>query len=332
MEFYNIGLSDVMTGMESFPGFNTVVEPRIAASASRGKRSIMRFYMDYPQPEGSYVSHTPPFLKNAPYNLQMTEWNSTALNVVGLSPDYSDEHLKTALSKFVTALGDRYDGDLRVGFVQVGLLGFWGEWHTWTEDSATHSWIPDATKVALIDAFDNAFQTTQVQMPQGVIDGEVVGVSLPLPPGSVVTKDTRRLAANEPSQQPSKSSEPSSVPSKSAQPSSEPSLTPSKSAQPSSEPSLVPSKSSEPSSEPSLSPSKSSQPSSEPSLSPSVSSEPSPQTSLTPSKSAQPSSEPLLNQQSRLLNQVWFPLNRSSHRQSRVWYLLSLLSHRLSRA
>jgi len=165
MEFYYIGLSDVMTGMDSFPGFDTVVEPRIAASASRGKHSILRFYMDYPQPTRElYVSHTPPFLKNAPYNLQMTDWTSVDLNAVGSSPDYSDENLKTALNKFVAALGDRYDGDPRVGFIQVGLLGFWGEWHTWTENVTTHSWIPDATKVALIDAFDTAFQTTQVQI------------------------------------------------------------------------------------------------------------------------------------------------------------------------
>jgi len=163
MEFYYIGLSDVMTGMTSFPGFDTVVEPRIAASASRGKHAILRFYMDYPQPAGSYVSHTPQFLIDD-YNLQMTPWTSVDLNAVGSSPDYSDENLKTALANFAAALGNRYDGDNRIGYVQVGLLGFWGEWHTWTENSATHGWIPDATKMALIDAFDDAFETTQIQI------------------------------------------------------------------------------------------------------------------------------------------------------------------------
>eukprot|EP00573_Skeletonema_grethae_P001912 CAMPEP_0201687636 /NCGR_PEP_ID=MMETSP0578-20130828/1607_1 /ASSEMBLY_ACC=CAM_ASM_000663 /TAXON_ID=267565 /ORGANISM="Skeletonema grethea, Strain CCMP 1804" /LENGTH=698 /DNA_ID=CAMNT_0048171805 /DNA_START=59 /DNA_END=2152 /DNA_ORIENTATION=- len=163
MEFYYIGLSDVMTGMTSFPGFDTVVEPRIAASASRGKHAILRFYMDYPRPAGSYVSHTPQFLIDD-YNLQMTPWSSVDLNAVGSSPDYSDENLKTALANFAAALGNRYDGDNRVGYIQVGLLGFWGEWHTWTEDPATHSWIPDATKTALIDAFDAAFETTQIQI------------------------------------------------------------------------------------------------------------------------------------------------------------------------
>lgn len=163
MEFYYIGLSDVMTGMNDFPGFDTVIEPRIAASASRKKHSILRFYIDYPRPAGSYVSHTPQFLIDE-YNLQMTPWSSAELNAVGSSPDYSDENLKTALTNFVVALGNRYDGDVRVGFIQLGLLGFWGEWHTWTGDPATDSWIPDTTKMELIDAFDSAFQTTQVQV------------------------------------------------------------------------------------------------------------------------------------------------------------------------
>ena len=42
LEFYYIGLSDIMTGMAEFPGFDTMVEPRVAASASRGKHAILR--------------------------------------------------------------------------------------------------------------------------------------------------------------------------------------------------------------------------------------------------------------------------------------------------
>ena len=104
LEFYYIGLSDVMDGMASFPGFDSVVEPRVAASASRGKHAILRFYMDYPKPEGSYVSHTPQFLTQAPYSVAMTPWNSADLDAVGLSPDYNDSNLVTALTNFIAAL------------------------------------------------------------------------------------------------------------------------------------------------------------------------------------------------------------------------------------
>jgi len=151
MEFYYIGLSDVMTDMDTFPGFDTVIEPRLVASAARGKHSILRFYMDYPQPDiDSYVSHTPQFLKDEPYNVLMTDWSSADLNAVGSSPDYTDANLIMALTNFVSALGNRYDGDTRIGYIQLGLLGFWGEWHTWTGDSSTDSWIPESTKVSRI--------------------------------------------------------------------------------------------------------------------------------------------------------------------------------------
>ena len=164
MEFYYIGLSDVMTGMDNFTNFDTVIEPRLVASAARGKHSILRFYMDYPQPNiDSYVSHTPQFLKEEPYNVLMTDWSSADLNAVGSSPDYTDTNLILALTNFVSALGNRYDSDARIGYIQLGLLGFWGERHTWTGDTSTDSWIPDSTKIALIDAFDNAFEVTQLQ-------------------------------------------------------------------------------------------------------------------------------------------------------------------------
>jgi len=45
-------------------------------------------------------------------------------------------------------LYQRYDGDTRIGYIQLGLLGFWGEWHTWTGDPSTDTWIPDSTKVS----------------------------------------------------------------------------------------------------------------------------------------------------------------------------------------
>ena len=109
--------------MGSFPGFDTVVEPRLAASASRGKHAILRFYLDYPRDNATYVSHTPQFLIDG--GLTMTAWWSDALGAGGQSPDYADESLLSALDNFVAELGSRYDADARVGFVQLGLLGFW---------------------------------------------------------------------------------------------------------------------------------------------------------------------------------------------------------------
>lgn len=108
----------------------------MASTASRGKHAVVRFLLDSPGAGRSYV---PQFLVDG--GLAMTPYDTYG---GGLSPDYRDGALLQALQDFVRAFGARYDGDVRLGFVQVGLLGFWGEWHTYTDGSgATEGWIPE---------------------------------------------------------------------------------------------------------------------------------------------------------------------------------------------
>ena len=42
--------------------------------------------------------------------------------------------------------------------MQLGLLGFWGEWHTYPHSE----WIPGALRDAVVGAFGAAFSSTQV--------------------------------------------------------------------------------------------------------------------------------------------------------------------------
>lgn len=53
----------------------------------------------------------------------------------GLSPDYSTPALIKEHERFIKALGERYNNDPRIAFIQLGSLGHWGEWHTWPEGS-----------------------------------------------------------------------------------------------------------------------------------------------------------------------------------------------------
>jgi hypothetical protein len=66
-----------------------------------------------------------------------------------LLPDWDDPNLNEAFRTFTAALGKRYDGDPRIGFIMVGLIGFWGEWHTYPYDG----WEPvtDANGKGLTD-------------------------------------------------------------------------------------------------------------------------------------------------------------------------------------
>jgi hypothetical protein len=122
MEFFYMPLNAVMTGPNTFDW--SALDSQLKAIAARGHQAVLRFYLDYPgRPSG-----VPQFLLNEgvachPY--------SAYGNSSSCSPDYGDPRLDQALDQFIAAFGARYDGSPRIGFIELGLLGFWGEWHTY---------------------------------------------------------------------------------------------------------------------------------------------------------------------------------------------------------
>lgn len=155
LEFYYVGIADVMESMTSFTGMDTFLEPRLAATASRGKHVVLRLILDYPN--RPLPNDVPQFLIDG--GLTMNAYTDFG---GGLSPDYSSPALLAALDAVIAELGSRFDGDQRLGFLQIGLLGFWGEWHTFGLPDSQG--IPAATKDRVIAAFSAAFSQTQVQV------------------------------------------------------------------------------------------------------------------------------------------------------------------------
>ncbi len=87
---------------------------------------------------------------------QNTFWGTT-------SPDYDDPDTIQAFTNFINAFGAQYDGDPRIGYVHMGLVGLWGEWHTWPFDRDALDGYPnlfptDATVNTIIDVYDAAFR------------------------------------------------------------------------------------------------------------------------------------------------------------------------------
>ena len=82
--------------------------------------------------------------------------------------DYNDPEMMSMLTGFVSALGQQYDGDPRLAFITHGLVGFWGEGHTYPmngkvsgENPSGENWMPSAANQnTLIDTWDGAFQVT----------------------------------------------------------------------------------------------------------------------------------------------------------------------------
>lgn len=149
LEFFYLPLKDLQTGYTTFTW--TPLDQRLAAIAGRGHQAVFRIYLDYPD-QGYGV---PAFLSGVPKRAYTDFGNGT--HATSYSPDYGDADLQRATLNFIAALGTRYDGDPRIGFVQTGLLGFWGEWHTYPHPE----WMASATFMdQVLDAFQTAFPHT----------------------------------------------------------------------------------------------------------------------------------------------------------------------------
>ncbi len=155
MEFSYLPLSDLMTGPNKFDW--QPLEALLNDIASRRHQTVFRIWMEYPgRDEG-----IPKYLQDA--GLTVTEWLNT--NTAPFpptkvrTPDYNDPQLRAALQSFIAALGKKYDGDPRIGFITAGLLGTWGEWHTYPRSELMAS---KEVQSEVMDAYEQAFKITPV--------------------------------------------------------------------------------------------------------------------------------------------------------------------------
>jgi hypothetical protein len=157
MEWFYVPLKDLMSGPSTFT-FASGLEPLLNDVASRGHQAVFRVFLDYP----SLPSGVPQFLIDGGLVMRAyTDYGG------GLSPDYENPKLVAALTAFIAAFGAKYDGDARVGFITEGLLGFWGEWHTYPHDA----WFASvATQNTVLHSFANAFAKTKLLVRKPAAD------------------------------------------------------------------------------------------------------------------------------------------------------------------
>jgi hypothetical protein len=150
MEWSYLPLRSLMTGPTTFNWSS--LDTLLANDAARGHQTTFRVYLDYP----TLSTGIPQYLLNdglATYSYT-NYGNSTSV-----SPDYENPPLDQAMTNFIAALGARYDGDPRIGFVELGLLGFWGEWHTFP---VTNLFASVQVQNEVIAAYTNAFHKTRL--------------------------------------------------------------------------------------------------------------------------------------------------------------------------
>ena len=167
LEWTYLHLREVQSGYNEFRW--SYLDGLLNQIAGRGHQAIFRTFVDYP----NVAYGMPDFLSHVPKHAYSDYDNGT--RATSYSPDYSHPDLRRALTNYIAALGARYDGDPRIGFITIGLLGFWGEWHTFPYngfDGKADWFAPPAVQREILDAYTNAFRRTKllVREPKDGLD------------------------------------------------------------------------------------------------------------------------------------------------------------------
>ena len=151
LEFDYLSLAELMRGPSTFDW--QPMEAFLDKIAARGNQGVFRLWIEYP----GQKSGLPDFLREQ--GVKVTSWKNKDEKTTCHTPDYEDDRLVTAIESFIGALGKRYDGDPRIGFITAGLLGSWGEWHTYPREDLFAS---PSTQKRVLDAYEKAFNTTPI--------------------------------------------------------------------------------------------------------------------------------------------------------------------------
>jgi hypothetical protein len=158
MEWSYVPLRALMSGPTNFNWSS--LETLLNTGAGRAHHTVFRVYLDYP----TLPTGIPQYLLDG--GLTTYNYTNYGNDDISLSPNYEDPNLQEALTNFIAALGARYDGDPRIGFIELGLLGFWGEWHTYP---LINLFASVAVQQEVLTAYNNAFSKTKllVRWPSG---------------------------------------------------------------------------------------------------------------------------------------------------------------------
>ena len=154
LEYIAIPLNSVLIARNKYEWAS--FEQKVSKIEQNGRQAVVRFYLDYPGLE----SAIPSFLL-AEGLATKTYWQNGNCATCSKLPDYSNGRLVATLLSFIREFGARYNGDRRIGIIQVGLIGFWGEWHTWplayTKDTFPSTEVQASILKAYVSAFPNNF-------------------------------------------------------------------------------------------------------------------------------------------------------------------------------
>jgi hypothetical protein len=169
MEFLYLPLCAVVTDSDRYDW--RALEKFLTKTSQRGMHAIVRFYLEYPaKPSGVPTYLIQEGLKFTYYERPSHPPRPSAKITV---PDYENLSLRRMLIDFIHAFGQKYDGDPRLGFIEAGLLGHWGEWHSSPRDELFAS---KKVQAEIMDSYESSFHRTKVVLryPAGENDPQYI--------------------------------------------------------------------------------------------------------------------------------------------------------------
>lgn len=147
MEFFYIPLNKILIAKEHVSWL--AFEKNLNEIDHRNHTAVVRFYIDYP----TLDLGLPEYMKEKVDLIEYDEFGG------GIEPNYHNDYLINELVEFIKIFGEKYDGDERIAFVQCGLIGHWGEWHTYPHDE----YMPTKKQLEkIIKAYAKYFKKTKV--------------------------------------------------------------------------------------------------------------------------------------------------------------------------
>ncbi len=155
MEFNYLPFSALVVGPQRHDW--RALEKLLDDIASRRHQAVVRIYLEYPGKKNVI----PEFLVAGGLKVHKYRYTETQPEPPAPieTPDYANPALRKELQAFVAAFGAKYDGDPRLAYVTAGLLGTWGEWHTYPR---TELFAKKDVQAEVMDAYAAAFRKTPV--------------------------------------------------------------------------------------------------------------------------------------------------------------------------
>ncbi len=131
------------------------VEALIARPGTKGRHVVLRLHCEW---AGGTDSNCPAWMYNEVGVQRLVGDNNRRMT------HFNDTNYLTQAEQAIQALAARYNTDPRVHAIQIGILGFWGEWHT--HDFKTNNvdyQINDISKNRILNAYKSHFTKAPVQ-------------------------------------------------------------------------------------------------------------------------------------------------------------------------